>query len=73
MPFMSFSKKGISAAEMQRQLDHTRYETVWKLVHKIRCSMGKRDCDYLLQGMYEFDEGFFRSVPEKRLKAEQAR
>ena len=43
MAFMSFSKKGISAAEMQRQLDHSRYETIWTMMHRIREAMGKRD------------------------------
>ena len=33
MAFMSFSKKGISAAEMQRQLGHRRYDTVRSLMH----------------------------------------
>ena len=28
MAFMSFSKKGISAAELQRQLGHPKYDTV---------------------------------------------
>ena len=34
MAFMSFSKKGISAAELQRQLSHPKYDTVWRLMHK---------------------------------------
>lgn len=46
MAFMTFSKKGISAMELQRQLGHTRWETVWKLMHKIRAGMGKRDSLY---------------------------
>lgn len=36
MAFMSGTKKGISALEMQRQLGHKRYRTVWVMMHKIR-------------------------------------
>ncbi|MFT5158014.1 MAG: transposase-like protein [Bacteroidia bacterium] len=59
MAFMSFSKKGLSANELSRQLDNKRYGTVWKLMHKIRSGMGKRDAKYKLDGMLEFDEGYF--------------
>jgi hypothetical protein len=65
MAFMTFSKKGISALEMQRQLGHKRYGTVWKLMHKIRDGMGKRDSLYQLNGSVEFDEGYFeQATPE---------
>ena len=35
LSFMSFSKKGLSALEMQRQLGHKRYNTVWNLTQKL--------------------------------------
>ena len=57
--FMTATKKGISACEMQRQLGYKRYMTVWSLMHRIRTLMGKRDNLYTLNGMVEFDEGFF--------------
>ena len=41
MAFMSFTKKGISAKEMQRQLNHSRYNTICSLMHRIRNAMGK--------------------------------
>lgn len=59
MAFMSYSKKGISAKELQRQLDHSRYESIWSMMHKIRAAMGKRDSLYELEGMVELDEGYF--------------
>ncbi len=59
MAFMSFSKKGISATELQRQLGHKRYEPIWLMMHKIREAMGQRDSLYRLEGMIEFDEGYF--------------
>ena len=65
MMFMCFSKKGISACELQRQLELKRYETVWKLMHKIRTSMGNRDKKYKLSGEIEFDEAYFSiSTPQ---------
>ncbi|MEI7661257.1 MAG: IS1595 family transposase [Bacteroidota bacterium] len=64
--FMTATKKGISACEMQRQLGYKRYKTVWSLMHRIRTLMGKRDDLYSLTGMIEFDEGFFKvATPEK--------
>ena len=64
--FMTATKKGISACEMQRQLGYKRYMTVWSLMHRIRILMGKRDDLYSLTGMVEFDEGFFKvAIPEK--------
>ena len=57
--FMTATKKGISACEMQSQLEYKRCMTVWSLMHRIRTLMGKRDDLYSLTGMIEFDEGFF--------------
>jgi hypothetical protein len=72
MAFMSFSKKGISATELQRQLNHKRYEPIWRMMHKIRAAMGQRDSKYQLEGMIEFDEGYFateiNTKKKKKLK-----
>ena len=59
MCFMTSTKKGISACELQRQLGISQYVTVWKLMHKIRAMMGKCDDKYKLKDSVEFDEGFF--------------
>ena len=59
MFLMSVTKKGFSAKEMQRQLGLKRYEPVWAMVHKLRKAMGNRDARYTLEGMIEFDEGYF--------------
>lgn len=56
---MSATKKGFSAKEIQRQLGLKRYEPVWAMVHKLRKAMGKREERYTLEGMIEFDEGYF--------------
>jgi len=65
MAFMTYSKKGISAVELQRQLGHKRYDTVWSLMHKIRQAMGKRDGLYGPKGEIEFDEGYFGTATEE--------
>lgn len=66
MAFMSFSKKGLSAKEIQRQLGHARYRTVWSMMHRIRVAMGKRDDLYKLDGMVELDEGYFPTETSKK-------
>jgi hypothetical protein len=65
MAFMSFSKKGLSAKELQRQLEHKRYESIWSMMHRIRKAMGQRDNMYELKGMVEFDEGYFTAQTGK--------
>lgn len=62
MFLMTFSKKGISASEMQRQLGLKRYEPVWFMMHKIRGCMGKRDDNYSLSGTLEMDDCFVSVV-----------
>ena len=73
MAFMSFSKKGISAKELQRQLGHNRYDTIWLLMHKIRGAMGKRDNLYTLKDMVEFDEGYFEKATSEKVKLKRGR
>jgi transposase-like protein len=73
MAFMSFSKKTISAAELQRQLNHPKYDTVWRLMHKIRGGMGKRDALYQLEGAIEFDEGYFEKATSEKVKLKRGR
>ena len=68
MAFMSYSKKGISARELQRQLSIKNYGTVWSMMHRIRKAMGKRDSLYTLEGMVEFDEGYFTTETSEKDK-----
>lgn len=56
---LTATKKGFSSKEIQKQLGLKRYEPVWFMVHKLRKAMGKRDSRYTLEGMIEFDEGYF--------------
>jgi hypothetical protein len=48
-----------------------RYEPVWVKVHKLRKAMGKRDDRYTLEGMIEFDEGYF-TVESSELEKSKA-
>lgn len=36
MMLMTTTKNGISAKEVQRQLGHNRYQTIWSLMHRVR-------------------------------------
>lgn len=69
MAFMSYSKKGISATELQRQIGHKRYEPIWAMMHKIRQAMGNRDAIYRLSDMIEFDEGFIEVETSRQSSA----
>jgi hypothetical protein len=73
MAFMTYSKKTISAAELQRQLNHPKYDTIWRLMHKIRSAMGKRDALYQLEGAIEFDEGYFEKATSEKVKLKRGR
>jgi len=68
MYLMTSTKKGISATEMQRQLGHKRYNTIWGIMHKLRTVMGLRDDLYQLSDMIEFDEGYFNVEVSKKQK-----
>lgn len=73
MAFMTNTKKGISAQELQRQLRHKRYDTVWSLMHRIRKAMGNRDDMYKLQGMVEFDEAYFTKASPDGIKLKRGK
>lgn len=59
---MTFSKKGISAKELQRQLGHNRYEPLWLMMHKVRTTMGKRDEQFKLTEAIEADGAYFETL-----------
>lgn len=69
---MTATKKGLSALEMRRQLGHKRYEPVFRMMHKIRLAMGKRDDLYLLNDMIEIDDAYIETctdaIKKKNLK-----
>lgn len=63
--FSTLTKKGFSALEMQRLLGHSRYESIWLMMHKIRVMMGARDEKYKLNTFIEMDEGYFPAYRKK--------
>ncbi len=76
MALMSFTKKPLSAMEMQRQLGH-KYDTIWFLMHRIRESMGQRDDMYSICSQVDFDEVDFDEFSEmydspSRMKLQKA-
>ena len=68
MAFITFSKKGISAKELQRQLSHKYYEPIGLMMKKFRTAMGQRDALYNLDGMIAFDEGYFELPHQSKTK-----
>ena len=73
MAFMTFSKKTNSASELQRQLNHPKYDTIWRLMHKIRSAIGKRYALYQLERVVEFDEGYFEKATSEKIKLKRGR
>lgn len=66
--FISATKQGFSALELQRQMGFTRYQTVFELYHKIRIIMGKRDDEYNLEDMIEYDEAYITKATSSKQK-----
>lgn len=73
MLFMTSTKKGLSACELQRQIGHKRYMTIWSIMHRLRKVMGNRDALYQLTDMVEFDEGYFEKEVSKQTKSQLKR
>jgi transposase-like protein len=73
MFLMSATKKGFSTKEIQKQIGFKRYEPVWAMVHKLRKAMGNREDRYTLEGMLEFDEGYFTVESSEAEQAEGKR
>ena len=70
---MTMTKKGISALELQRQLGHKRYEPIWAILHKLRAVMGLRDSKYMLDGVIELDDAFYKTHKDEEDKKKQKR
>ena len=68
MTFITATKKSFSAIELQRQLGMKRYEPVFRMYHKLRTIMGKRDDLYILEDMVEYDEAFVGKATIPKVK-----
>ncbi|KAA6336901.1 hypothetical protein EZS27_014982 [termite gut metagenome] len=56
------TKKSFSAAELQRQLGHRRYQPVWEMCCRLCDTMGKRDDIHSLSGQVELDHAFITTL-----------
>ena len=65
MSLMLNAKKGLSACQASRDVGMNRI-TVWKMMHKIRKSMGENGGDELLSGIIEMDECYIGGKPRKQ-------
>jgi transposase-like protein len=62
------AKKGVSALQLQRQLEIGSYRTAWHLCHRIRHAMKQEPLKGLLAGTVEVDETYVGGKPRKRNK-----
>lgn len=70
---MTATKKGFSALEMRRQLGHKRYEPIFRMMHKIRLSMGKHEDAYQLTDMIELDDAYIETCTDSADKQQLKR
>lgn len=57
--FMTQGKRGISALELQSELEMPSYGTAWRILHKIREALRQRDELYKLNKIVELDGAVF--------------
>jgi transposase-like protein len=60
------AKKGISALQLQRELDLGSYRTAWHLAHRIRHAMSREPLSGLLKGTVEVDETYVGGKPRPK-------
>ncbi len=71
--FISATKKGFSAAELQKQLGMKRYEPVFRMYHKFRAVMEKRDYRYRLEDMVKYDEAYVGKSTKAQVRSKLKR
>jgi len=57
--FVTQGKRGVSALELQADLEMKHYDTTWTLLHKIREALRQRDATYKLKNIIELDGAVF--------------
>ena len=65
---LAATRKGFSCLEFLRQLGLTGYDTAFRLMHKIRVVIGRRDALSTLTDMIEMDECFIGVATKKKVK-----
>lgn len=71
--YITATKKGFSAAELKRQPGMKRYEPVFRIYHKLRAVMGKRDDRYRLEEIVEYDEAFMGKSTKAKVRSKLKR
>lgn len=71
--FITATKKGFSASELQKQLGMKRYEPVFRMYHKLRAVMGQRDDRYRLEDMVEYDEAYVGKSTKAQVRSKLKR
>lgn len=61
--FLCSSKKGMSAKQLQRELEFGSYETAWFMSHRIREAMDSGPLEQALKGTVEMDETYVGGKP----------
>jgi transposase-like protein len=57
--FVMQGRRGVSAAELQEELEMKSYGTTWTILHKIREALRQRDEEYKLKDIIELDGATF--------------
>ena len=71
--FITATKKGFSASELQKQPGMKRYEPVFRMYHKPRAVMGQRDDRYRLEDMVEYDEAYVGKSTKAQVRSKLKR
>lgn len=64
------SKKGISAMQLKRELGVS-YKTAWRMMHKIRGAMAKREVGETFEAIVEIDETYVGGLEKNKKKSQQ--
>jgi transposase-like protein len=67
------AKKGISALQLQRELEFGSYRTAWHMAHRIRHAMSREPLAGLLRGTVEVDETYVGGKPRPEAGAPKAK
>lgn len=66
--FMTHTKKSYSACEMQRILGHSRYETIWYLMQRIRQFISDNNRKLFTSGVFDHRENLKSTIQVRRNK-----
>ncbi len=65
-PLMCSAKKGVSALQLQRNLDIKSYKTAWRMLKQIRTAMSNIEHGKTFETIVEIDETYIGGKPRKK-------